>query len=170
MSDLVELTDPDHCTPGTVGPPGRRVFYLQARQGPDLHTWRLEKQQVAAIATYLAELLTDLPEPEGPAPEREVLEEPVDAAWIVGSIGVGVRDETDRIVVALEELLADVPDDVAGLDARRARVHLTRGQAAHLVSLAAQLVTAGRPPCPLCGKPVDVDGHACVKSNGHGHA
>jgi uncharacterized repeat protein (TIGR03847 family) len=30
-----------------------------------------------------------------------------------------------------------------------------------------QIVSAGRPVCPLCGTPLDGEPHACVKQNGH---
>ena len=53
-------------TAGTVGPPGQRVFYFQARDGDTVVTLRCEKQQVAALAEYFAGLLDDLePTPYG---------------------------------------------------------------------------------------------------------
>ena len=54
MSLSFEFTDPDLFTAGAVGPPGQRVFYLQAREGGHLASLKLEKQQVAALADYLA--------------------------------------------------------------------------------------------------------------------
>ena len=47
------------------------------------------------------------------------------------------------------------------------RVALTRGQVQAYVERAVSLVSAGRPPCPLCGRPIDPDGHMCIKTNGH---
>lgn len=184
MTDPLELSAPDTFIPGTLGPPGKRVFYLQARQGSTLLSLRLEKQQVAGLAAYLGELLSELPATGDVGALPEVLVEPFEVDWLVGSIEVGYRDDEDRIVVALVELVpmpmegaddADDADEADALDAaaleaaRRAAVRLTRAQAVHFVAVAAQLVSAGRPPCPLCGKPVDPDGHACIKSNGHGH-
>jgi hypothetical protein len=32
---------------------------------------------------------------------------------------------------------------------------------------AARIVAAGRPPCPLCGAPLDPQGHICPRRNGH---
>jgi uncharacterized repeat protein (TIGR03847 family) len=49
-----------------------------------------------------------------------------------------------------------------------ARLAVTRQQAAALAERGEELVTAGRPRCPLCGSPLDPDGHACPKTNGHG--
>ena len=31
----------------------------------------------------------------------------------------------------------------------------------------ASVVKAGRPPCPLCGQPLDPEGHVCARLNGH---
>ena len=48
-----------------------------------------------------------------------------------------------------------------------ARILLTREQAAAFAIRATQLVEAGRPPCPLCGLPLDPSGHDCPRTNGH---
>src|SRR5207248_6141781 len=52
---------PDHFTAGMVGPQGERVFYIQGRQRGRLATLKSEKEQVRALATYLAQLLDKLP-------------------------------------------------------------------------------------------------------------
>lgn len=169
MTERIDLPDPDSCIPGTVGPPGRRVFYLQARAGQQVLSLRLEKQQVLALATYLREILADLPaaQPDDDLPTS--LAEPVVPAFTVGPIGVGYREDLDRIVLALQELddSAD-PEENAPAGGAHATIQLTRAQAVHLVALADELMATGRAPCPLCAKPMDPDGHACTKSNGHG--
>jgi len=35
------------------------------------------------------------------------------------------------------------------------------------VARASRVVAAGRPPCPLCGAPLDPQGHICPRRNGH---
>ena len=45
---------------GTVGPPGQRTFFLQAREGARLVSVALEKQQVEALAERIDELLDEL--------------------------------------------------------------------------------------------------------------
>ncbi|HUY07300.1 MAG TPA: DUF3090 family protein, partial [Acidimicrobiales bacterium] len=49
-----------------------------------------------------------------------------------------------------------------------ARFSLTREQAAGLAILGTRLVESGRPPCPLCGFPLDPRGHDCPRTNGFG--
>lgn len=165
MAESFDLPSVDTVTVGTVGPPGQRVFYLQARSGPSTLTLKVEKQQVAALVTALQELLADLPpEPVAPAPE---LQEPIAAAWPAGGIGLSGYDEaTRRVTLVLEELR--VEDDEEDTEAAAsARLGLTVAQLAALVTRGEAMVAAGRPNCSLCGKPIDPEGHACVKSNGH---
>lgn len=164
MSSSHELPDVDRFTTGTVGPPGQRTFYLQASAGDRTVTIQLEKAQVAALAEYLAELLSDLPTPE-PAelPDDLELREPVVAEWVVGQIGVVFDDDRDRMLIRFEELQAD--DDPA--DPGTLRITLTRGQVAGFVVHAAAVVASGRPPCTLCGRPAGPEGHVCIKTNGH---
>jgi uncharacterized repeat protein (TIGR03847 family) len=171
VSASFEMPEPDLFTTGTVGEPGQRIFYLQGRSGTQVVTLRLEKAQVAALAEYLAELLSDLPTPApSEIPDDVELLEPVVAEWIVGQIGVVFDETRDRMLIRADEVatvdeegepLADAPD--GGV----ARFALTRGQVAAFVVRAATLVASGRPPCPLCGRPLDPEGHMCIKTNGH---
>lgn len=162
MSPSFDIDAPDHFTAGTLGPPGERVFYLQAREGATLLTLRAEKEQVRGLGTYLARLLAKLPAPEGERPDVELLE-PIAAAWVVGTIGVGLDEAQDRIVVVATELV----EEEEGAEPATARLHITRLQAAAFVDRAAALMTAGRPVCPMCGQPKDPGGHVCPRSNGH---
>ncbi|MGH9075070.1 MAG: DUF3090 family protein, partial [Acidimicrobiales bacterium] len=54
MSEGFDLSAPDRFVVGTIGEPGQRLFLLQCRQGPVRLTLKIEKQQVAALAEYLA--------------------------------------------------------------------------------------------------------------------
>jgi uncharacterized repeat protein (TIGR03847 family) len=47
------------------------------------------------------------------------------------------------------------------------RVRISPGVARAFTQRALEIVAAGRPPCPLCGQPLDADGHICVRLNGH---
>jgi len=161
-----DLPDVDRFTAGAVGPPGQRAFYLQALAGGEVVTLRLEKTQVTMLAQYLAELLHDLPAPaDGEIPTELDLIEPVLEAWIVGQLGVVFDESRDRMVVRADELAVEDedPDDTLGM----ARFGLTRAQVQAFVVHATRLVSSGRPPCPLCGRPIDPEGHMCIKTNGH---
>jgi uncharacterized repeat protein (TIGR03847 family) len=165
-----DLPSPDVFTAGTVGPPGQRVFYLQARDGNLVVTVRCEKQQVAALAEYFDGLLDDLdPAPYGVAAGDLALVEPVNPLWTVGPIGVAYDEPDDRIVVVLEELVeqeqeqeGDEPEEPSG---ESVKVRLSRAQVSSFVQHSRELVASGRPPCRFCGLPVDPNGHPCPRMN-----
>jgi uncharacterized repeat protein (TIGR03847 family) len=180
MSDSFELTAPDYFTTGTVGPPGQRVFYLQAREARAVVTLKVEKEQIAALAEYVAGLLAKLPVVEHVDTDLPLLE-PIEPAWAVGSLGLGYDEANDRLVVEANEAVATEEDDdeeatgpeeqaeatePADADAALARFVITRAQAAAFVERARALVRAGRPICPMCSQPKD-PGHVCPRSNGH---
>jgi uncharacterized repeat protein (TIGR03847 family) len=189
MSASFEFGDVERITVGTVGEPGQRTFYLQVRQAQQLVTFKLEKQQVAALAQLLAEMLSDLPAADSPATPAADLEEPVVAEWPVGDMQLSYDTSLDRIVILAEEVSRVVDEEEAGVeqegaavepegiaqpdlelpgDEGMARIAITRGQAAALIVRSAELVAAGRPTCPLCGNPMDPSGHSCPRTNGHG--
>jgi uncharacterized repeat protein (TIGR03847 family) len=190
VSESFDLEAPDHFTAGTVGPPGQRVFYMQGREAGLLVTLKVEKEQVRALADYLAGLLARLPTGGGTATPDVDLIEPVEPAWVVASLGVGYDEDSDRVVIVANELsepeeeegegeaeaeaepadpaeLEAVADAAENPDAAVARFRVTRGQAAAFVERTRNLVKAGRPLCPICNRPIDPDGHVCVRSNGH---
>jgi uncharacterized repeat protein (TIGR03847 family) len=163
-----DLPSPDVFTAGTVGPPGQRTFYLQARDGDLIITVRCEKQQVAALADYFDGLLDDLEPAPSPVPaEGPELVEPIVPIWTVGQIGVAYDDKEDRVVVVLEELVVgdDEADEPEAGATDTVRVQLTRAQVSSFVQCSRALVAAGRPPCRFCGLPIDPDGHACPRMN-----
>jgi len=168
-----ELSCVDHFTAGAVGEPGQRVFYLQAAQGEHLVTLRLEKQQVAALCEHLAAMMADLPEVE-PAPDRVLgLRAPVDAAWVVGAMGVAYEQAEDRILVVAEELSTEPVDDdafddlfdVIGEQVGTARFHIPRTLVPGFVAHGLEVIGAGRPTCEWCQGPMDPSGHHCPRLN-----
>lgn len=173
MSRSFELPEADWATVGAVGEPGQRTFYLQVRQGDQLVTLKLEKQQVAALAQFLGEILSDLPAVEAPAgAEEEALMEPTLAEWPVGTLQLAYDSSADRIVILAEEIGDDEEEERSGVPAEEssraaARIGITRPQAALIIRVGTDLVNAGRPACALCGRPVDPEGHSCPRTNGH---
>lgn len=147
-----DLPDVDGFTTGTVGPAGQRTFFLQATAGPQTVTLKVEKQQVAALADYLADMLDDLPEPSITSiPDDVGLSTPIDPEWAVASMGVAYVESRDRVALWAEQLQTD--DDETS--PATSRFQLTRGQVAAFIRHARELVAAGRPPCPYCGTPLD---------------
>ena len=62
------------------------------------------------------------------------------------------------------------PGQIAGgrvdFNRPRARV-LAAGVGLPYLIMQLCLLAGGRPVCPLCGLPMEAEGHACVRSNGH---
>lgn len=172
MSSSFEFSSVDSFIPGAVGEPGSRVFYLQARNGNDIVTLKLEKHQVELLGQYLMQLASMLGMPE---PDRSVtgLIEPIDPAWIVGTLGVGIDEEEGSILVTAHELdfddaVEDVPWDTPfGVEEEgaEARFVIKPGQAVAFAEAAQELISSGRPPCRLCGAPMNPDGHHCPRWN-----
>ena len=110
---------------------------------------------MAALADYLDQVLTDLPDATGisdPAAEDLGLREPVLTAFIVGSLGIAYAEEIDRLIVMAEAApeTDDEEEEVA-----HARFSASRAQIVGLVERARDLVAAGREPCPFCGRPLE---------------
>ena len=169
---------PERFVAGTVGPPGERVFYLQARGGGRLVSVALEKVQVALPAEKLDELLGEahrrfgvvLPEAPDDTLDNEPLESPVDEEFRVGTLGLAFDVDTSTVVIeaiAAGETEEDEEVDEEAADLDRLRVRLTPAATREFIERARRVVSAGRPPCPLCGQPLDPKGHLCPRHNGY---
>jgi uncharacterized repeat protein (TIGR03847 family) len=161
-----EMPRLDRFTAGTIGEPGSRIFFLQALANGELLTLKCEKQQVGALAEHLAGLLVDLPSPS----EAEIVGADVDFVeaptpeWVVGRMGVAWDDGNDSMVLLCEEMVTDEEAE-EGVEPESARFRLTRAQVAAFVEIARDLVASGRPPCHLCGLPMEPTGHPCPRLN-----
>lgn len=158
MNDEFDIDAPEQFSVGTFGEVGNRTFLLHVVQRDLDITLKVEKRQVAVLAEYLARLIKELGRP-GHLPEDLDFDTTVEPEWIVGTIGISFESSLDRLVVVIE---AAGDDDAAVL-----RVALTREQAGAFAIRATSLVESGRPPCPLCGYPLDPNGHDCPRTNGN---
>ncbi len=151
MTESFDFDELEFLTVGTLGPRGQRTFYLQARAEGQLVSLKLEKQQVSALADYLDRVIEELPDAEvGPPPDDLGLREPVVEAWAIGSLGIAYAEELDRLIVVAEELTETEEGEPA-----QARFSLRREQVIGLIDRARDIVAAGRPPCPYCGRPLE---------------
>ncbi len=171
MSESWEFTEPDSIVPGVFGEPGRRTFFIQVRDGGRVVSFKMEKQQVAALCEYLEGILTDLPAihpGQFIAPISAV--NPEDMQWIVGGLAVAYEEDDDRLMIVAEEMpdIDDEDDDFIedfDFDPATARIRITRAQVAAFIAVGNDIVRAGRPACRLCGRPMDPGGHPCPRLN-----
>ena len=180
MSGQIHLFDPaERFVAGTVGVPGERTFFLQARKGSRLLSVSLEKAQVAALADRIQQILREVrnSEPltlfERVERDDQPLESPIDEEFRVGVIGIAYLSDRKMIEIDLqaiadsqspedEELLMELSESQDVL-----RVLIPLGYAESFAKRAIAVVGAGRAPCPFCGGPIDPGGHLCPRSNGY---
>jgi len=171
---VFDFDTPDRFVAGTVGEPGARSFYLQARQGGALVSVGLEKTQVAALAGRISELLDAVEGLDGALPPRAArddrpLDEPMIELFRVGAMALAWDANVGRVVIEAQPLtdenaFADLPELATdGPDLVRVRVEPARAR--DFVRRAASLVAAGRPACPFCGQALEPTGHFCPKTN-----
>ena len=177
---------PERFVAGTVGEPGQRTFFLQAREGARLISVSLEKQQVSALAERIDELLDELMNAAGDdvlipaiAPrdltDNQPLEQPIEEEFRAGTMTLSWDPGISRVVIEVFPITDEVvegpeagdepfeepePDEVL-------LVRITPGTARAFALRAGRVVEAGRPSCPFCGGPMDPTGHLCVRANGH---
>ncbi len=164
---LYDLNPVTHITAGAIGAPGKRTFYLQARQGATLVTLIAEKEQMSALSAGIDQMLERL---GGGTRAVEVsstqmeLSKPIEPLFRIGQLGLGYDAEQGLIVLVAYEL----PQQEDAATVNVVRFWATHDQMRALARHAAGIVAAGRPICVLCGRPIDPEGHFCPKRNGHG--
>jgi len=181
---ISNFDSPDRFIAGTVGEPGHRAFFLQARQGGAIVSVAAEKTQVAVLAANLAALLDTLAERgvdgiPADAGDRQIddqpLGEPLVEAFRIGAMTIG-WDSARHVVVIQAAAITDDEDadDASIIDAVLAdddaadgpdliRVRLTPPETRAFVAQAARVIAGGRPLCPRCGEPLDPQGHICTR-------
>jgi uncharacterized repeat protein (TIGR03847 family) len=156
--DFKEIT---RVTAGAVGDPGKRVFYLQLRAAAELISLALEKDQLRALTERLQEVFTRVQVPPAGQLPSMALEEPIDPVWRVGFMTLTYSQEEKTFEVSLVELVEEGAEPATG----HFLASLAQMQA--LAAHSASVISAGRPPCPMCGGPIDHDGGVCPRLNGH---
>lgn len=230
---VFDYDPPERFVAGTVGQPGSRTFFLQARSGRGLTSVSLEKLQVSALAERVEELLDEVVRRSGgsapvpavaPVDRRDdaPLDTPIEDEFRVGTMTLAWDGERQVVVIecfealptddaeaasaepdadpalgeaveaALDPTSDDLEDDqlaevlraagsssddagegtgsdptATGGDRTLLRVHLSGADARIFAARAIAVVGAGRRPCPLCGDPLDAEGHVCARANGY---
>src|SRR5438093_4603830 len=177
---IFSFNEPERFIAGTIGEPGGRTFFLQARDGRRVVSVVLEKAQVAVLAERLGALLDELgrrgielPPAAEVGAEVEHLDEPLVEAFRAGTLTLTWDGDRERIIVEAREMVEGeeaepvevADDDDEGPDL--IRVVMRPAAARGFADRAIAVVEAGRPPCPLCGRPLDPQGHICPRRNGY---
>ena len=175
---------PDRFVAGTVGVPGQRTFYLQARQGNRLSSVVCEKQQLGILAEHLERILNELMNLMGPdanipgpidrADDLGPLDQPIEEDFRVGTLTLAWDTGNDCVAIELfsaVDLDEDEEGDAMEQTVERAEaslvVKLTPFEARQFIARAHALMTSGRPECPFCEQPINPGGHICPRANGY---
>jgi uncharacterized repeat protein (TIGR03847 family) len=185
---VFDYDPPERFVTGTVGEPGQRTFFLQARGGGQVTSVALEKQQVAILAERLEELLDEVVRRSGgtaPVPamapaeqiDNDPLDVPIEEDFRVASMSLVWDGERDVVVIECREVAEPDDDDededeadvlpLIAAEGSVLRVALSGVQARVFSHRAQAVVAQGRPPCPFCGNPLDPEGHICPRANGY---
>jgi uncharacterized repeat protein (TIGR03847 family) len=192
MAILVHRYDsPDRFVAGTVGQPGERTFFLQAREGNRITSVACEKQQVSVLAEHLDRVLdevlrrssgtVDVPPAVSSVTDTQPLDAPITEEFRVGTMTIAWDPTIERIVI---ELFSNVDVEEEPVEAELAAVSaeeavdeieadevcvvkITAVGAREFVARAQALISAGRPACPFCLQPIDPSGHICPRANGY---
>lgn len=186
MASMIHSFDPpERFVAGTVGSPGQRTFFLQAREGSRVTSVALEKQQVVVLAERIEEILDELLRagagdttipamtPAG-LEDNGPLEQPIAEEFRAGTMTLSWDSEDERLVLEVfpytedavvepgtpeEEIEEPEPEEIL-------LVRMPAGLARAFAARAHVVVSAGRQPCPFCGGPMDASGHLCPRANG----
>ena len=180
MSRVIHVfRQPERFVAGTIGEPGDRAFYLQAIEDSRTVSVLLEKQQVSVLAERISALLQEITRRFGAelavepgTDDVDPLAVPLEEEFRVGTMGLGWDADSSSVVVELLAVTEEEVDESVVLDDTEEgpdalRVFLSPVQAKAFADRAERVVSAGRPPCPLCAEPLDPEGHVCVRLNGY---
>ena len=197
MAILVHRYDaPDRFVAGTVGQPGERTFFLQAREGNRITS--VACREAAGLGAGRAP--RPGPRRGAPAqrsggatcPRRSDEAQRHRSAGRADHRGVPGRHHDDRLGPEIDRIVIELsptsttrtrPRRATSSTCRRPRrrleaadevdadevfvVKITAAYARDFVARAQALVSAGRPPCPFCLQPLDPAGHVCPRANGY---
>ena len=148
-------------TAGAIGQPGKREFYLQLRVGGQLVSLAVEKDQLRALTERLQEVFSRVPVPPAGGLPDMALEQPITPVWRVGFMTLTYSQDEKSFEVSLVERVDE------GVEPATGHFEASLAQMQALAAHAAAIISAGRPPCPMCGGPIDHDGGVCPRLNGH---
>ena len=181
MSPIVyEFNPVERFVAGTVGAPGDRTFFIQARTGSRVVSVVVEKSQVIALGERTKIMLREIKKSDPTVFVKAVdvddapLEQPIFEEFRAGVIAMAWDAENSLIVYELREMTSSDDGDEEqavfsekDLSTDLLRVHVSPTQAASFSKRCLSLASAGRMPCPFCGIPIDPSGHLCPRSNGY---
>ncbi len=163
-----------------IGEPGARRFRLFARgrRGETAALW-MEKEQLEALSIAMERLLAHASgrmalrreASAEPAPIRSApadFPEQPSMEFVVGQLQIGYDPDEELIFLRASSVESLLGNDLETADEFEPEFSIaaSRAQIANTSADIAGVLGAGRPRCPLCGRPMQ-EGHICDKQNGY---
>ena len=158
----------DSLTPESIGEPGQRTFRITATSSRGEAIVWMEKEQLFQIGVSVKQLTATRKEPSQPAefvPDSPAGPFPIAAEFKTGELALKHDGASD--VFTLEAKSGESDEENPSTEPDSVQFSFTRRLGEQMADRALEIVAAGRRPCPLCGGPINPDGHFCVKVNGH---
>ena len=146
-----------------LGEPGHRTFRILVDGDAGSAMMWLEKEQLFQLAVAINQLHSSLPELDRSRPISEGAERLGGRLeFKVGRLVLGHEGSRERLIIDAHDAESDEEEGEPTV-----RIWAERQQLARFAADSLELCVAGRPLCPLCGSPMDPEGHTCPRSNGH---
>ena len=159
-----EFTNVSSLVPEALGEPGRRTFRVRAESGSSAAAIWLEKEQLFQLAMAMQRIVASMPDDDSasgsPPTDREA--SPLTMLdFRASKLALGYDGNRAMFIIDAH----DQDEDTASV-----RVWASAEQVAEFTKEALHVCASGRPLCPLCGSPINPDGHLCPRANGHAKA
>jgi uncharacterized repeat protein (TIGR03847 family) len=159
------FTNVTRLQPESLGEPGKRTFRILVDSGSSSASIWLEKEQLFELAIAVQRLIATLSEeaeiPEG-APSDAEAPGLTSLDFQVGRLVLGHDSSNGLFIIDAY----DVEED-EGANRATIRVWANKQQISDFAEVALRVCASGRPLCPLCGRPINAEGHQCIRTNGH---
>lgn len=172
MREIFDFRFPEKFISGTVGMPGERTFYLQALDGRRNVAVALEKTQLAVLAERIIGILKEIKMGKAQNFRRGTralpsLATPFSEEFRVSALSLTWNPKNQELMIEAQggEEAVIIEDLSEGPPLLRVTITVESALTFAVDSFA--LISAGRPPCPFCGAPLDPSSHLCPRANGY---
>lgn len=160
-----EFTDLSKLVPEAIGKPGKRVFRILVESSSSAASIWLEKEQLFQLALAVHQLTTTLQEGEDSLPDvgPSENEAPPLTKLDFKAGRIFLRHDVERAMFMIDAHEIETDGDEPPV----IRFWAARAVMEEFAEEAIRVCSSGRPSCPLCGGPIDPEGHNCPRVNGH---
>lgn len=168
----IDLKPVNHITTDAIGPPGKRVFYIQGSKDEQVVTLIIEKFQLQTLTIGVEQFLAEIQQrhpmlQEAPTEfteDKMRISPPVEPLFRVSEFGLSFDREEDIVALIAREAPSQAEES-----GQIVRFWCSRAQLRAMVHWGMEISNRGRPLCEQCGQPMDPEGHFCSRKNGHKH-